>query len=60
MICDDCTQILEAVNLVQFFTFDSDVNADTIRVIGHQFGLLCTDFHAKGCRGLIQAIQQGG
>ena len=22
---------------------DSDVNADTIRVIGHQFGLLCTD-----------------
>ena len=27
---------------------------------GHQFGLLCTDFHAKGCRGLIQVIHQGG
>ena len=28
--------------------------------IGHQFGLLCTNFHAKGCRELIQAIHQGG
>ena len=43
LICDDCAQILEAINLVQFFTVDSDVNADTIRAIGHQFGLLCTD-----------------
>ena len=46
--------------LKQFFTADSDVNADTIRVIGHQCGLLCTDFHAKGCRSLIQVIHQGG
>ena len=50
---------LRPVNLIQFFTIDSDVNADTIRVIGYQFGLLCTDFHAKGCRGPIQAIHQG-
>ena len=47
------TQTLEAINLVQFFIVDSDVNADTIHVIAsYQFGLLCTDFHAKGCRGL--------
>ena len=42
LICDDCAQILEAFNLIQFFTVDSDVHADTICVVGHQFGLLCT------------------
>ena len=60
LICDDCAQILEAVNVVQLFTVDSDVNADSICVVGHQFGLLCTIFRAKGRRGLIQAIHQGG
>ena len=43
LICDDCAQILEAFNLIQFFTVDSDVHADTICVVGHQFGLLCTN-----------------
>ena len=33
LICDVCAQILEAVNLVQFFTVDSDVDVDTIRVL---------------------------
>ena len=39
LICDDCAQILEAFNLIQFFTVDSDVHADTICVVGHQFTL---------------------
>ena len=38
------------------FAIDPDVNADAICVSGHQFGLLCTTFHAKGRRGLVQAI----
>ena len=44
LICDDCAQILEAFNLIQFFTVDSDVHADTICVVGHQFvfsALIC-------------------
>ena len=32
LICDDRSQIHEAVDLVQFFTVDSDVNADAICV----------------------------
>ena len=43
LICDDCAQILEAFNLIQFITVDSDVHADTICVVSHQFGLLCTN-----------------
>ena len=60
LICDDCAQILEAVNVVQLFTVDSFVNTGSICVVGHQFGLLCTTFLAKGRRGLIKAIHQGG
>ena len=44
LICDDCAQILEAFNLIQFFTVDSDVHADNICVVGHQFvfsALIC-------------------
>ena len=41
LICDDCAQILETFNLIQFFTVDSDVHADTICFVGHQFCLLC-------------------
>ena len=57
---DLATLSLQAVNVVQLFTVDSDVNADSICVVGHQFSLLCTTFRAKGRRGLIQAIHQGG
>ena len=60
LICDDCVQILEAINLVQYFAVDSDVDVDAICVVSHQFGLLYTNFHARGCRGLTQAIHQGG
>jgi len=60
LICDDCVQILEAVNLVQYFAVDSDVDVDAICVVSHQFGLLYTNFHARGCRGHTQAIHQGG
>ena len=60
LICDDCVQILEAVKLVQYFAVDSDVDVDAICVVSHQFGLLYTNFHARGCRGLAQAIHQGG
>ena len=43
----------------QFLTVHSDVNADPICVVGHQSGLLCTNFHAKGCRGLISRQSTG-
>ena len=36
--------LLEAFNLIQFFTVDTDVHADTICVVGHQFvfsALIC-------------------
>ena len=42
------------------FSVHFDVNADIIRVIGHQLGLLWSNFHANECWGLIQAIHQRG
>lgn len=48
LVCDDYAHILKTVNLVQFFAVDPGVNADAICVVGHQFGLLGTYFHAKG------------
>jgi hypothetical protein len=34
----------------QPLAIDIDVSADAFRVIGHQFGLFCTDRHVLGHR----------
>ena len=60
LICDDCAQILDTVNLVKFFTVDPDVNVVAIWVVVYQFCLLCSNFHAKGCGDLIQKTHLRG
>ena len=54
LICDDCAQILEAFNLIQFFTVDSDVHADTM-----PFALLVISlvFPALICQRLQRSYQ---
>ena len=56
--CDDCALILKTVTVQFFFFFfffaiDRDISANPICVVGHQFGLLSANFHAKGRRSLV-------
>ena len=51
-------QVFEAVDAIWFLAVDPDVSAEAIGVIGHQFGLLCIDLHAEGCRSLVKALHQ--
>ena len=55
-VSDYGSQIFEALNGFQLLTTDPDVTADAIGVVGHQFGLLCTDLHAICCRSLVKVL----
>ena len=52
------SQIFKATNCLQFLVVHGNVSGDTIGVICHQLGLLCTDLHSICCGDLFKVIYQ--
>ncbi|KAH3719882.1 hypothetical protein DPMN_062766 [Dreissena polymorpha] len=59
-ICDNCSQIFEAVYRIKDFSFSSRTLMSVLMplIFGHQFGLRCTNMHSEGCIGFAQSFHK--